>query len=276
LTANMEITIPTLILYMQEVAKLEHPPAVFVGGRALGLAGQEGPDAPVAQDCEGVVDIVTGLLEAPNRTPAISRVAAPGVPPRDALAAAVKPEAADVVASAFSVAAVAAADTAREAARNAFRFEALAYRDGLTGLWNRRAYDDRVADLSSESDGSALMLDVDEFKSINDTYGHEAGDQTLVAVGRTILESIRPIDFGARFGGDEFAVLLPGMSTQEATTVAERIREAIEAKSHDPPVTVSVGVAGLTDDSRRTTLSVDQALYSAKRAGRNRVVSSDC
>jgi len=274
LGANMGLNVPNLILAIQEVAKLEHPPVVFVGGHAVGQAVQSGLEAPVVQACEEVVPVVIRLLEG----------SAPDVPVRPELAARVPPrsddggslaEAEQSVAGSFSATALAAAETARDAARTAFGLQRLAYRDGLTGLWNRRAYDDRLLALSEDADGSALMLDLDRFKEINDSHGHEAGDRALVAVGEAILESIRPMDFGARFGGDEFVVLLPGMEIAEATEVAERIRQRIEVESGDPPVTVSIGVGPLSNDSRRTGLTIDRALYEAKTGGRNLVAQGE-
>jgi len=274
LGASMGLNVPHLILAIQEVAKLEHPPVVFVGGRAVGEAVRSGLEAPVVQACEEVVPVVDRLLEGP----------APDMPVRSELAARVPPRSdaggsmavADrSVAGSFSATALAAAETARDAARTAFGLRQLAYRDGLTGLWNRRAYDDRLMALSEDADGSALMLDLDRFKAINDSRGHETGDRVLVAVGEAILECIRPVDFGARFGGDEFVVLLPGMEITEATEVAERIRRRIEAGSGDPPVTVSIGVGPLSDDSRRTGLTIDRALYEAKTGGRNLVAQSE-
>lgn len=274
LGAHMGLSAPTLILEIQEVAKLEHAPLVFVGGRAVGEAAQAGLDAPVVRGCEEVVPVVTRLLEG----------GAPYAPVRPELAARVPPRsdgggsiavAERSVAGSFSATALAAAETARDAARTAFGLQRLAYRDGLTGLWNRRAYDDRLMALSEGADGSALMLDVDDFKGINDSRGHETGDRALVAVGEAILESIRPTDFGARFGGDEFVVLLPGMEIAEATEVAERIRRRIETDLADPPVTVSIGVGPLSDDTRRTGLTIDRALYEAKSGGRNQVAQSE-
>lgn len=274
LGAHMWLSVPTLILEIQEVAKLEHPPLVFVGGRAVGEAAQKGLDAPVVQKCEVVVPTVIRLLEGN----------APKAPVRPELAARVPPRsdgggsiavAERSVAGSFSATALAAAETAREAARTAFGLQRLAYRDGLTGLWNRRAYDDRLMALSEEADGSALMIDVDKFKEINDSHGHEQGDRVLIAIGEAILESIRPMDFGARFGGDEFVVLLPGMEISAATEVAERTRGRIEAMLADPPVTVSIGVGPLSGDSRRTGLTIDRALYEAKTGGRNQVAQSE-
>ena len=273
LTASMPLTVPTLVLEIQEVAKLDRPPAVFVGGRAVGLSTQSGLDAPVIKSCEEIVDVVTGLFGQQGPQRAIRPTLAARIPPRRQSRANVGAGSERSVAGSFSLTAGAAADTAREAARNAFRFEQLALRDGLTGLWNRRAYDDRLLEMSDEPDGSMLLLDVDNFKSVNDSYGHEAGDEALIAVGNAILRSIRPTDFGARFGGDEFVVLLPGMRALEATDLAERIRAAVETDPRDPPLTVSIGVSDLTDDSRLTSLAVDKALYQAKRAGRNQVAN---
>ncbi len=274
LSAHMGLSVPPLILTIQEVAKLEHPPFVFVGGPAVGEASQVGLDAPVVKDCEEVVPVVTRLLEGEAPQAPVRPELAVRVPPRSdgGVSIAVAEQS---VAGSFSATALAAAEAAREAARTAFGLQRLAFRDGLTGLWNRRAYDDRLMALSEEADGSALMLDVDKFKEINDSHGHETGDRVLVAVGEAILESIRPLDFGARFGGDEFVVLMPGMEITEAIEVAERIRGRIEAALTDPPVTVSIGVGPLSGDSRRTGLSIDRALYEAKTGGRNQVARSE-
>lgn len=274
LGAHMGLSMPPLILAIQEVAKLEHPPVVFVGGRAVGQAVQRGLEAPVVQDCEEVVPVVIRLLEGNAPYASVRPELAARVPPRSDGGGSIA-VAEQSVAHSFSVTALAAAETARDAARTAFGLQRLAYRDGLTGLWNRRAYDDRLMALSEEADGSALMLDVDEFKAINDAHGHEKGDRVLVAVGEAILASIRPVDFGARFGGDEFVVLLPGMEIAEATEVAERIRARIETELADPPVTVSIGVGPLGDDTRRTGLMIDRALYEAKTGGRNQVAQSE-
>ena len=175
LTASMPLTVPTLVLEIQEVAKLDRPPSVFVGGRAIGLSTQSGLDAPVIEHCAEIVDVVTGLLGQQEPQRAIRPTLAARIPPRRQSRANVGGGGERSVAGSFSLTAGAAADTAREAARNAFRFERLALRDGLTGLWNRRAYDDRLLEMSDEPDGSMLLLDVDNFKAVNDSYGHEAG-----------------------------------------------------------------------------------------------------
>lgn len=274
----MWLNVPSMIAAIREIEELDHPPAVFIGGRAVERAAENGLAVPVVQSCEEVVDVVTELIEQPQSKPAIDPLLSARIPALTSAEPEPEPSAGLKlsVESAFSDTALAAAEAVRESARHAFRLEALAYRDGLTGLWNRRAYDDQMMEMAdrSDPDAAALMLDIDEFKAVNDTYGHEAGDQTLIAVGRAILKNIRPADFGARFGGDEFVVLMPGAGGDEAAAAAERIRAAIQDESTYPPITVSIGVADLGRDTRQTSLSIDQALYKAKTAGRNRVVSA--
>ena len=122
------------------------------------------------------------------------------------------------------------------------------------------------------------MIDADHFKSYNDTYGHQAGDQVLVGIAICISDSVkRAGDCAARFGGEEFAVLLPGCSAIDALAVAENIRRKVELWSEDPTVTtVSVGVASLTPmaglDWTHLIEAADKALYAAKANGRNQSV----
>jgi diguanylate cyclase (GGDEF)-like protein len=151
--------------------------------------------------------------------------------------------------------------------------EELAYRDGLTGLFNRHAFDDRLIAMSGPTAvaSAILMIDVDRFKSINDEHGHAIGDSTLTAVAGAILESVRPGDFVARFGGDEFVVLLPDTTEQIAVVVAERIRATVESVAGGPATTVSIGAASFASSARLTMRSADRALYEAKELGRNRV-----
>jgi diguanylate cyclase (GGDEF)-like protein len=169
----------------------------------------------------------------------------------------------------------AAADAARGQARRAFVLEQLAFRDPLTELWNRRAFDDRYEALTGQQFTRAptiLMIDVDHFKSVNDGFGHDAGDRALIGVARCITSVLRPDDFAARYGGDEFVVLLPDTPPDEAARFGERIRGQVESELTDPPLTVSIGVSVPDHASRRrATLDVDRALYEAKECGRNQV-----
>jgi diguanylate cyclase (GGDEF)-like protein len=168
--------------------------------------------------------------------------------------------------------------------------ERLAAHDGLTGLTNRRGFDERLdAELSrairDQQSMALIMIDVDHFKRFNDTYGHQLGDECLREVASGLLTAVlRPSDLVARYGGEEFAVILPSVDQAGAYAVAERIRESIAAlaivhSGNDAlgVVTVSVGLAcGVpsrgTNEKDLITLA-DKALYQAKRSGRNRVVA---
>ena len=156
----------------------------------------------------------------------------------------------------------------------------LSITDSLTGLLNRRYLEERLTEEIKRSDRSGepvsfMMLDVDEFKSYNDRFGHPAGDEALEIIARVLKETLRGADIAARYGGEEFCVLLPQTTTDEAERIAERIRHTIEnTKFPKRKVTVSIGIA-----SRSSSISVvrdlieatDKALYQAKRDGRNRI-----
>ena len=160
--------------------------------------------------------------------------------------------------------------------------------DALTGVANRRAFfeqGNKLVERSAwaRSPAALLLFDLDAFKSINDRFGHAAGDAVLTVFCRVAASQLRPADLLARMGGEEFACLLPGISHQEAAWVADRVREAFEATAHAAAsgpfaVTVSVGVA--SSDGHACDLDVllaeaDRALYRAKLNGRNRVESGD-
>jgi len=158
--------------------------------------------------------------------------------------------------------------------------------DELTGIPNRRAFDQALAERVREAarDGkpvSALMIDVDLFKTFNDTRGHPEGDIALKAVARLLAGALRrPADFIARYGGEEFVALLPNAPLEGAQVVARRMNRAIHDAlleyDHgiDGRVTVSIGVAtAMADDARDLVRHADQALYLAKSAGRNRYMS---
>lgn len=157
--------------------------------------------------------------------------------------------------------------------------------DPLTGLNNRRWLEDalrvRVARQSRTGEGfTVLMIDVDHFKSINDGYGHDAGDSALREIGVVLARAVRDGEAAARFGGEEFTVILDTVSPDEAQAAAERIREAvttlrIRVQARElPPLTVSIGAALHPINGRDAAAvleSADQALYAAKRGGRNQV-----
>ncbi len=161
-----------------------------------------------------------------------------------------------------------------------------AQHDGLTHAFNRRWLDENLPRLLSRSSPerplSVVMVDIDHFKRLNDTLGHAAGDRVLLAVADTLRRRFRPADLVVRYGGEEFAVLMPATTTEAAARAAERVREAVAftrfAGSDGtalPGVTVSCGIATARDGDRAETLvhRADTALYRAKATGRNRVVS---
>jgi diguanylate cyclase (GGDEF)-like protein len=166
------------------------------------------------------------------------------------------------------------ADLARSLARQANTYKDLAYTDALSGLPNRRAFEDRAArlrDFTGAQPLAVLMLDLDGFKPVNDLQGHDAGDRILALMATTIADGLRDGDFVARLGGDEFAALLPRTAMDQAAVLAERLRVSVESAGSGDSVTASIGVAMLEDDVRRAMLEADVALYEAKNAGRNMV-----
>jgi two-component system cell cycle response regulator len=158
--------------------------------------------------------------------------------------------------------------------------ERLATRDELTGLANRRLFEETLTlevgrHRRTGAPLSLIALDVDHFKSINDAHGHPSGDAVLRAVGAALQRSTKAFDLPARYGGDEFLVLLPGCSKRDVPAVAERLRRAA-GHQMDPGVvvTMSAGAATMPDDvedGASLITAADAALYAAKRAGRDRV-----
>lgn len=155
--------------------------------------------------------------------------------------------------------------------------------DAMTGILNRHSCEQALNSVverrhQGKSDElSVLMIDIDHFKGINDTFGHSKGDDVIVSVAQTIQGCLRETDHVGRWGGEEFLVVLPRTPREGALRVAERIRAAVESRIHEPrQVTVSVGCGvvehGVAMDSRSLVDQADAALYSAKRSGRNRVM----
>jgi diguanylate cyclase (GGDEF)-like protein len=165
-----------------------------------------------------------------------------------------------------------------------------AQRDGLTGLFNRLAFDQALAQKLSAAlcEGKALSLilfDIDHFKDVNDSYGHQVGDKVLAGIAKVLGSRLRPTDFSARYGGEEFVLLLPDTDLPGAAVVADRLRQRVAETAHDIGhgailrTTVSAGYASLTPGTPTTAeallASADAALYAAKRAGRNRVAAGE-
>lgn len=158
----------------------------------------------------------------------------------------------------------------------------LSHHDILTGLFNRLACDERLRSefVRMKRTGDiycVLMLDIDLFKNVNDSCGHAIGDEVLKFVAETLSKNLREYDFLARWGGEEFLILLPATEFDEAFIVAEKLRFAVEAETHPiaGTVTVSAGVADVSPvdlDEDIAVIRADEGLYEAKNSGRNRVV----
>ena len=163
---------------------------------------------------------------------------------------------------------------------------ALANTDTLTGTYSRRRFEDLVQ-LEIERfhryqrNACILLCDIDHFKTVNDTYGHQAGDDVLVAFAQICTDALRTSDIVGRYGGDEFIVCLPDIDRKNAFSVAERLRLTIDSasipsRSSTLHVTSSIGIAHFTDidalSIERVIAQADDALYSAKNRGRNQVV----
>lgn len=155
-------------------------------------------------------------------------------------------------------------------------FQMLASQDSLTGLFNHRSFQSKLCTLINSKDDakvSLLMLDLDNFKSFNDTYGHQAGDEVLKEVSKILLRNTRPTDVVARYGGEEFVVILPGVDLEETLKAAERIREAIKAECE---CTASIGVSSFpafAASAEQLIHGADLALYKAKNMSKDTVES---
>lgn len=173
-----------------------------------------------------------------------------------------------------------------QAVRNALqhgKMKDLAMRDGLTELFNRRTFDESLANKIKCPDTrpvSLLIIDLDNFKQVNDTFGHQAGDQVLKTFAKILKESCRGQDLVARFGGEEFAIILSQTKAATAHAIAQRIRNRLEKTvftfdDRQLQMTASIGLAtcqeGTTVSASNLVKQADRALYQAKRSGKNRV-----
>jgi diguanylate cyclase (GGDEF)-like protein len=163
------------------------------------------------------------------------------------------------------------------------QMETLAMTDQLTGLFNRRYFSSVIEKEFSRTmrynhPSSCLMIDIDHFKRINDEYGHHAGDQVLKEVSRAMIMCLREADTVARWGGEEFVILLPDTARENALRVASRILTAVSTckfSSHPARITVSIGLASIPaptiDTPDKFIAAADRSLYEAKTKGRNRI-----
>jgi diguanylate cyclase (GGDEF)-like protein len=170
--------------------------------------------------------------------------------------------------------------------RNLARAERRAATDGLTGLPNARALHDTLKRMVAHAARSgaplaALMIDLDHFKALNDDYGHDLANDALAAVGAILRGEVRASDFAARFGGEEFTILLPDTDRDGAAVVAEKVLRALRALTIpgvERKITASIGVAAFPADAAtgdHLLRVADRALYAAKRGGRDRVVMAE-
>ncbi len=168
------------------------------------------------------------------------------------------------------------------------QLQSLSRTDQLTNLFNRGYWELRLIQEFKrfdryENPSSLIMLDIDHFKKINDTYGHTIGDEAIRCVARVIREQIRELDIAGRYGGEEFAIITINTNGDGACVIAERLRESIERQSvfvagHEIKFTISLGIAELNEhmhDHRSWIEKADQALYKSKESGRNRCTLLD-
>lgn len=174
-----------------------------------------------------------------------------------------------------------------ELKRDMERIRRQAVTDGLTGLANRKAFDEQIERTTRESKRkkeifSFIMIDIDHFKTFNDKYGHQVGDQVLRLVAMTLINEVKGQDMAARYGGEEFALILPGTNGTAAKAVAENLRKAVEKKEiinratgdNLGQITVSLGVSqhfGGDETCEELIRRADMALYASKNKGRNQV-----
>jgi diguanylate cyclase (GGDEF)-like protein len=172
-------------------------------------------------------------------------------------------------------------------ARRTLQLRELASRDSLTGLYNRRHFNEllqtRLAEaLRYNSELTCVMIDLDNFKTVNDVFGHQVGDDLLMIASSAVKQELRASDVAARFGGDEFIILLPQTDVQQAhvlvNRIAERFRRECAVRCPRVPIGMSIGAASLRSlrqlDATGLVRAADDALYRAKAAGKNCIVSS--
>ncbi|MBL52548.1 MAG: hypothetical protein CL590_01445 [Alteromonadaceae bacterium] len=161
------------------------------------------------------------------------------------------------------------------------KYKIMALRDELTGIPNRRAilaFNKNVIENMRDLPPSLISIDIDFFKAVNDTYGHDVGDELIKSVADILTAEIRQTDKAGRVGGEEFLIVLPATDINSAIEISERIRKRVEIHPHTHlrlSVTVSIGVIQVTQDESLSEISkrLDKLLYEAKNSGRNRVMA---
>jgi diguanylate cyclase (GGDEF)-like protein len=270
----MSITIPLgeNLLEQALAALREARPSlpILLGGQAVSEdLGRHG--VTIVKSLEALLPVVRSALAGSSRRKDDDELPEPHDARRAGLESPIWGMAPDTPEARLSRTVASTADIARRESRRARAYRRLAYEDPVSRLPTRRAFDDRIAELRQNPGARPLaliMLDLDEFKVVNDAGGHRAGDELLRRVGRAIERELREGDFAARFGGDEFVLLLPGTGPEQALEVAERLRAAIAERTE---VTASIGVSQVGDDPRHSMLEADEALYAAKAGGRDNV-----
>ncbi len=174
-----------------------------------------------------------------------------------------------------------------EAAEQTLNLEEISYRDALTGLYNRRFFDEQIRHEMQRArhfgwDFSLAMVDIDFFKKVNDTYGHDAGDEVLKGVALTLLKELRASDTLCRFGGEEFVMLLPKVNRDNVQEIADRLLDSVRAAQVDAQeatisVTISLGISQYREgvNGEQLLKEADKALYISKTGGRDRFTLFD-
>lgn len=260
---GLSVTMPSDLAALQQaiaaVAEIDPTVPVMIGGRGVPTDLRDHP--AYVSDAESVVPTARRLLAGAPGLPIVTQ--APAAEPSAGGPGPIERE--------FATTTAHLSETARAQARRAREYRLLALTDQLTGIPNRRAWDERCAAIPAGADAVLLVLDLDGFKAVNDRDGHDAGDGVLVRATRALRSALRSGDIAARLGGDEFGVLVRDAGADGAAAVAERIRATIAADLADVGVTTSIGAARHDGDRRAAMIAADQALYAAKRAGGNAV-----
>lgn len=265
LSSTLDFETSSLGAAVAELTESFSETPILLGGQSVPEEILREGEVVRAPGVEGLVALVETLLEATSggSAPAGSRQTAPRA--RSGL---------DSPEGLLLGAATDAAELARTHARMAHAYRRLAYEDPITEGPNRRAFDDRLVVLGESPEAApvtVLMLDLDDFKRVNDTFGHAAGDDVLRRVFLAIESCLRDGDFAARLGGDEFALILPHTAMEAAERIAGRLLSAIRLAGVEESVTGTVGIAPLDGGPRRAMLEADLALYRAKGEGGNSV-----